>query len=671
MPILLANPPHTDTFGYSMPPPGLMRLGGWLRDAGIAVELEDLAFRLAHGEVPAGDELGLACAEFLLERMDRDRGPWVLGLSTMGATLPVSLVIARIVREHCPGVPILFGGPGTTGCDELILRGFPAVDAVVRGEGEVTLAQLMANWERQTTQGDPPSPAAFFQQLCAETSDEAPLLGVTWRSPDGQIRVSGNRPVIEDLEQLSAPAWDLLPPISAYKRITGAADGLVPIDSGRGCAFDCSFCTIGRFWSRRSRPLPPARLAAEIEAALAMPGAKSAYLCHDIFGADRKSAMAFCREMEGRGHTWEVRARIDHLDDELIGAMASAGCYRVLLGIESAAESVRLEAGKPLRGAPSRAQILHSIQALSSAGVTPILSIILGLPGESDSDLRDTLDFAAEASLAGAAQLSFHLVNPQPGCELGELYSANSRPVEGIAPDMALGAGLTQPERDLIEARPDLFSSWSLLTGLEGGVEKLKHLHQLAKFLPAVLMRYPRTFAGLKGLLDLDTHDLALLALEATCSFEGMARRLNNPLVDDLLLWEMTRLRVGARGRVTAGVELPNGAPLRVLVDTIKVRHDLGAIDALLAAGEEFPEPSNSPIYFAVGSEETSGDGGSSLRTHRITADLAELLQILRDGHIEPGGPLGENPSATIEHLATLAEGSLLSIFPAPHQPSR
>lgn len=671
MPILLANPPHTDTFGYSMPPPGLLRLGGWLRDAGIPVELEDLAFRLAHGEVPDGDELGLACAEFLVERMDRDQGPWVLGLSTMGATLPISLVIARTVRELCPGVPILFGGPGTTGCDELILGGFPAVDAVVRGEGEITLAQLMTQWERQGAQSDPPSPAAFLQQLAAEGADGVPLLGVTWRSPDGRIQASAARPMIEDLGQLSAPAWDLLPPISAYKRITGAADGLVPIDSGRGCAFDCSFCTIGRFWSRRSRPLPPARLSAEIDAALAMPGAKSAYLCHDIFGADRKSAMAFCSEMEGRGHAWEVRARIDHLDDELIAAMASAGCYRVLLGIESAAESVRLEAGKPLRGAPSRSQILRSIQTLSSAGVTPILSIILGLPGESDADLRDTLDFAAEASLAGAAQLSFHLVNPQPGCELGELYSRDSRPVEGIAPDMALGAGLTQPERELIEARPDLFSSWSLLTGLEGGVEKLQHLHRLAKFLPAVLMRYPRTFAGLKRLLDLDTHDLAQRILDAPCSFEGLARRLNLPLVDDLLLWEMTRLRVGARGRVTSGVDLPSGAPLRVLVDTIEVRHDLGAMDALLAAGDALPCPSDSPIYFAVGSRETSGDGGSSLRTHRITADLAELLQILRSGDIQPGGPLGDHPGATIEHLATLAEGSLVSIFPAPHQPSR
>ncbi|MFT4710182.1 MAG: radical SAM superfamily enzyme YgiQ (UPF0313 family) [Planctomycetota bacterium] len=671
MPILLANPPHTDTFGYSMPPPGLLRLGGWLRDAGIPVELEDLAFRLAHGEVPEGDELGLACAEFLVERMERAAGPWVLGLSTMGATLPVSLVIARVVRELCPEVPILFGGPGTTGCDDTILEGFPAVDAVIRGEGELTLAQLMGQWEMCSARGDVGGPADFLARLGSEGVDGQPMLGMTWRSADGEVMRNDARPVIDDLNRLSTPAWDLLPPISAYKDITGAADGLVPIDSGRGCAFDCSFCTIGRFWSRRSRPLPPARLAVEIEAALAMPGAKSAYLCHDIFGADRKNALAFCKEMEGRGHAWEVRARIDHLDDELIAAMASAGCYRVLLGIESAAESVRLEAGKPLRGAPTRAQLLATIQTLSCAGVTPILSLILGLPGESDADLRDTLKFAAEASLAGAAQLSFHLVNPQPGCELGELYSDDSRPVDGIAPDMALGAGLTRPELDLIEARPDLFSSWSLLTGLEGGVEKLLHLHRLAKFLPAVLMRYPRTFAALEQLLGLDTHDLAMRILEAPCSFEGMARRLNLPLVDDLLLWEMTRLRVGARGRVTSNVDMPNGAPLRVLVDTIEVHHDLGTMDALLASGDKLPSPSDAPLYFAVGARETSGDGGSSLMTHRITADLAELLQILRDGDIESGGPLGEHPDATIEHLAALAEGSLVSIFPVPHQPSR
>ena len=51
--VLLASAPHADTFGYSMPPPGLLRLGGTLRERGVEVVLEDLAYRLAAGDVPA------------------------------------------------------------------------------------------------------------------------------------------------------------------------------------------------------------------------------------------------------------------------------------------------------------------------------------------------------------------------------------------------------------------------------------------------------------------------------------------------------------------------------------------------------------------------------------------------------------------------------------------
>jgi tRNA A37 methylthiotransferase MiaB len=648
MAILLASPPFADTFGYSMPPPGLLRLGGFVREAGFEVHLEDLAFRFANGELPATDELGLASAEFLLECMEQSRGPWALGLSTMGATLPIALVIARIVRERIPNLPILLGGPGTTGSDESILERFPFVDAIVRGEGEATLCEMLT--QRQSGQ---------FQY--------EGIPGVTWRNAQGAVVREADRIVFSDLDEVATPAWDLLPTIASYKRITGAADGLVPIDSGRGCAFDCSFCTIGRYWGRRSRTLSPERLADEVLALERMPGAKSAYLCHDIFGANRAAASDFCTVMKQRAQgqkpfPWEVRARVDHLDYELIEEMASAGCYRVLLGIESSSDEVRRAANKPFQGAPTRVDILKTVQHLSEAGVTPILSLILGLPGEGDPELRDTLDFAAEASLAGAAQLSFHLVNPQPGCDLGESFAKESSPVDGIAPDMALGAGLTEPEQELIRAMPDLFSSWSLLTGLPGGEAHLLHLSRIAKTLPEALMRYPRTIAAVKRVLNLDTLDFANMILERTCSLEGIARELNHPLVDDLLLWEMSRLRVAARGPVQAQGQ----APMCVHVDTIAVRFELATIDQLLAKPGVLPAPLPDPIFFAVGAKPGTGEGGSSVQTLRITPDLAKLLDILRAGAIEPGGPLGDKPLDTIEHLANVAEGCLVSMTQSP-----
>ena len=359
---------------------------------------------------------------------------------------------------------------------------------------------------------------------------------------------------------------------------------------------------------------------------------------------------------------WEVRARVDHLDAELIDEMAAAGCYRVLLGIESASDKVRRASNKPLLGSPTRTDILNTVQHLSRVGVTPILSLILGLPEEGDAELRDTLDFAAEASLRGAAQLSFHLVNPQPGCDFGERFAKISTPIEGIAPDMALGAGLTEPEQELIRAMPELFSSWSLLTGLPGGEPHLRHLSRIAKTLPDALMRYPRTIAAVKRRLALDTLDFANLLLDRTCSFEGVARGLNDPLVDDLLLWEMTRLRVAARGPVQA----QRGSSLRVLVDTIAVRFELGAIDELLASNHDLPVPSSSPIFFAVGAIPGLGDGGSAIQTLRISPDLAALLELLRQGAIEPGGPLGDTPHTTIEHLTNVANGSLVSLLSTP-----
>ena len=116
-----------------MPPPGLLRLGGELELAGFEVALDDLAFRLANGDIDSGDSLGRTAAEWLLNRGH----PAVLGLSTMGATLPAALAIAEHYKQERPGTPIVLGGPGTTGTDVAILERFRFIDAVVRGEGGI------------------------------------------------------------------------------------------------------------------------------------------------------------------------------------------------------------------------------------------------------------------------------------------------------------------------------------------------------------------------------------------------------------------------------------------------------------------------------------------------------------------------------------------------------
>ena len=582
MTVLLAAAPHADTFGYSMPPPGLLRLGGALRARGLEVRLEDLAFRLAAGQLEGEGTLAEAAAERLLA----GGAPRVLGLSTMGATLPIAVAIARCVAQRAPEVTLILGGPGTTGLDVALLERFRWLDAVVRGEGEQTLVELV--------------------ERLAAGRDPAGVAGVTWRLGRGEVLREPDRPPIEDLDRLPDYAWDLLPPIATYKAVTGEEEGLVPIDSGRGCAYDCSFCTIGRFWSRRSRPLPVPRLVREIADLAPMPGARRAYLCHDIFGADRRHALELCRALVTArvDVPWECRARVDHLDEELLAAMGGAGCYRVLLGVESGDGELRNRHGKHM---DPELDVLAVVEACGRHGITPILSLILGLPGEDETSLGRTVQLALDASLRTGCNLSFHLVNPQPGCGLGETHGPGSTPLPDIPPDMALGAGESPEERALIADHPDLFSSFALLTGEPGGAGRLRELHTLASRVPPVLMDSPRSFALAARRLGTDALGLARRWLAAGTEFTAFARDLGDPRVRDMLRWEAA---VAAAAAGDAGTAL------------VRAHCDLPALAAELAGStgrRATPDPE--PTCLAV------VPGRRGIRTLRVSEDVAQLLE--------------------------------------------
>ena len=246
-------------------------------------------------------------------------------------------------------------------------------------------------------------------------------------------------------------------------------------------------------------------------------------------------------------------------------------------------------------------------------------------------------------------QISLHLVNPQPGCRLGEEHGRESRPVDGIAPDMAFGAGTTAPERALIAAYPDLFSTWALLTGLPGGEATLRALHTAAETVPELLMRYPRTFATLRKRRGAEPVALFAEWQASERSFAAFVRAQRDPLLLDVLRWEEAIVRAGARSEVPAGAKGPS-----TRAEVLEIGFEPAELSRWLRGTADPPPPAQ--VSVAV-HPSTARAGG--VTTTRVSADVALILAEI------DGTPLDDLEARTPgigTALAPLAERGLLEL---------
>jgi hypothetical protein len=234
--------------------------------------------------------------------------------------------------------------------------------------------------------------------------------------------------------------------------------------------------------------------------------------------------------------------------------------------------------------------------------------------------------------LRAGVNVSLHLVNPQPGCGLGEEFGTRSQPIAGIPPDMAFGAGETEPERALIAAHPDLFSTWSLLPQDEA---HLRDLHAIATELPEVLMRYPRTFALLRSRRACDALDLYRAWRAARKSFEAFARAERDPVIDEALRWEQALVRQGSASAVASTGGSTRGAPPigpRACGETLLLEHDLPAICAALRTRAIGLADSGSLASARKATTLCVIPARRGVETLRVSRDVARLLAEL-DGH--------------------------------------
>lgn len=349
------------------PPLGIAYLASYLRERGHEVHLLDLNVA---GYNPKRVDLVLGRVR-----------PHVVGVSAYTETYPNAVALTAQAKAFDPAVHVVLGGPHPSILPAEVLRETVA-DTVVIGEGEQTLAELVAALEGG--------------------GDLSAIAGLAWRR-DGEPVINERRPLLE-ADAVGLPARDLLS-LEFYE------DAFNVLTARGGCPYRCPFCSASHIWEGRHRPRSPKAVVDELEMLVRDYGAGFVFFVDDIFTLRRQWVEELLGEMERLAglFTWACGTRVDRVDEELLQAMAAHGCVGIQYGVESGSQSI-LDSVKGIE----KERALEAVRWSVAAGIRTTASFMVPFPDDTEETVRETFRFMEILKDEGA-EILMSYTTPYPG----------------------------------------------------------------------------------------------------------------------------------------------------------------------------------------------------------------------------------------------------------------
>lgn len=289
-------------------------------------------------------------------------------------------------------VPIIVGGNGATSIPRLYLEKAGA-DIVVIGEGENTVKEVFG---------------------ALQNHKELENVDGIWFKRKGKIFSTPPRRLIENLDSIPYPAWDLFPINKYIERTTHKVGSLKPmvVSTIRGCPYKCVYC-YHCFQGYKSRFRSIESIIEEIKILKKRYKIELINFADDLFPINRKRVLDFCRRFneENLDVKWSAAARVNLVDEELLKTMASAGCIDLGYGVESGSQTILDRMDK--RATVEQAE--KAINATRKAGIHFSTTFMIGMAGETKETLQETIDFIKRMNLDVR---HFFFTTPYPGTRL-------------------------------------------------------------------------------------------------------------------------------------------------------------------------------------------------------------------------------------------------------------
>ena len=319
--------------------------------------------------------------------------PDVVATTAYTASIVDGLKLLALAKEINPQITTVLGNVHASFCyEEILTTDHKHVDYIVRGEGEVTLPELLD-----------------CLNAGIETKDVAGL--AFWR--EGRVQVTPKAPYIHDLDALPT-AWDLVEwPIYTYRAKNNAR--LAIVSSSRGCLSKCSFCSQQLFWSQSWRARSAENFVAELELLSEKYGVEVAMLSDELPTCDRQRWERILDLMIERKVPVKLlmETRVDDIirDADIMWKYRRAGVEHIYVGVEAGSQATLDLFKKDTQVEQSK----QAIDLINQADIVSETSFVLGMPDDTPESIARTIELAKHYN----PDMAFFLaIAPWPYAEL-------------------------------------------------------------------------------------------------------------------------------------------------------------------------------------------------------------------------------------------------------------
>ncbi len=377
MKILLTNPIKIPggtptSFGLLQPLP-LMYIASYLERDGHKVKILD----------PIIDH---SINKWLSELKKFD--PDVVGIGAVSSGIYFAWDTAELVKRHTDA-KVIMGGDHVTFLPGETFYCCPYVDFVVRGEGEITTAELLNYLEDKKKINE--------------------VKGVSYKKGKKIIH-NPPRPWIKNLDELPYPARHL---VDMYRYVQmGGRSGL--FISSRGCSIGCSFCISSRKLGLVWRPRSAQSVVDEMNyLAVTYPKLDNVFAMDDNFMSDIKRVEKICNLLQKQKFEmpWICQGRADTIirgGKQLVNKMYRAGCWAIQIGVESPFEHRLKDINKGI----NKKEAFKAVKLVENAGIIVRAAFIFGFEDETKNEMYKAFEYVKNI---GSQGVQLGIITPYPG----------------------------------------------------------------------------------------------------------------------------------------------------------------------------------------------------------------------------------------------------------------